>query len=85
MADVILGPQTIKRLEGPIYKVWQAVGPDAEGFVESNEEAVELCIDAGRLIAHANDIKAEAYLFELLDCYDYQKVLRYLATHIHLI
>lgn len=85
MSNPVLGPETLKVLKGPIYHVWQQIGPDAIEFAECNEEAVEMCIDADRLIIHGDFKEEHDYLMRILDCYDYRKVLKYLSDNIPLI
>ncbi len=85
MSSPILGPKTLEILKDPIYHVWQQISPDAMEFVENNEDAIEICIDAGRLIIHGDFREEHDYLIDILDCYGYRKVLKYLSNNIQLV
>ena len=77
----------IDRLEPPIQKVWDCIGPDAiEAFGDTNNEgAIELCLDANRLVTTAEDPNAEFLVLHLIDEHGYTKVLKFLAEHIDLV
>jgi hypothetical protein len=79
-----LDQEFINRVKEPIYDVWQTIGPDADEFTEDNLEAIEACIDAGRLITEAEDKEAHDIIGELVAEHGYIKVLRFLGKHIHL-
>jgi len=80
-----LDQEFINRVQGPIYDTWQAIGPDALEFTEDNLEAIELCIDADRLVTQTEDKEAQDIIDMLIAEHGYIRVLRFLGKHIHLI
>lgn len=89
-----LDKQLIERCAGPINAVWQYIGYEVESVCAenhvrvSNEDAVESCIDAGRLreypAASAGGIEADNAIKAAIKVHGYRKVLCYLARHISL-
>jgi hypothetical protein len=84
MAKIKLDENVIKRLKEPIYHVWSQIAPDAEGLVEDNLQAMEICLDADRLILVADDKESYDYFHRVMDDHGYGKTLKFLAKHIHL-
>jgi len=84
MAKIKLDENVINRLKGTIYDVWSKIAPDAEDLVEDNLQAMEICLDADRLLLVAEDEEAYDFLHEVMDDHGYGKTLRFLAKHIHL-
>ncbi len=82
-----LDQDIINRLERPIRKTWDYIGPDAlEAFGDTNNEgAIELCLDANRLVTAAEDPNAELLVLHLIDEHGYTEVLKFLAKHIDLV
>lgn len=79
-----LNQEFINRVKEPIYSVWQSVGPDALEFTEDNLEAIEICIDADRLINVTEDKEAQDMIGMLIAEHGYIRVLRFLGKHIKL-
>jgi len=72
-------------LKKAILQVWNDIAPDVEDFHPDNEDAIEMCIDADRLVTFAKSQEAKDQLRALLDQFGYQATLTYLASHINLV
>ena len=81
-----LNQTVINQLEVPIETVWDQIGSDAlEAFPDTdNEGAIELCIDASRLITIADNPIAQALVKDLVEEHGYVPVLKFLAKRIRL-
>lgn len=67
-----------------IYQVWDQIGPDALEFVEDNEEAIEMCLDANRLEYYSNNQEAIRLYNFLTSNYGYDKTLSMLSKKVYL-
>jgi len=75
----------VKDLTNPIYAVWDQIAPDAEDFCDGdNECAVEMCIDADRLLMTGNDA-AQLVLRTAIAQHGYTSVLKALSSKIFLV
>lgn len=66
-----------------ISTTWGQIEPDCD-FVEDNEGALEMVIDADRLITFTGNTAAEAELHRLTMEYGYEQTLRALSQQITL-
>ena len=81
-----LNKEFVEKISPAIYTTWDAIGPDyLENFGEDidNEEAIEACIDAGRLEVFAGK-EAQNLLTLACKTHGYSVVLNYLNQHITL-
>ena len=80
-----LNKEFVEKISPAIYTTWDAIGPDyLEGMEDvDNEEAIEACIDAGRLEVFAGK-EAQALMCEMCKEYGYSVVLNYLGRYITL-
>ena len=81
-----LDKEFVEKISPAIYTTWDAIGPDyLENFGEDidNEEAIEACIDAGRLEVFAGK-EAQALMSKMCKEYGYSVVLNYLGRYITL-
>jgi hypothetical protein len=76
--------EVAQNLARPIRKVWNYIGSDAYDFCESNEDAIEFCIDADRLTFIADDAKATDLLREAIAQHDYNTVIKALSQQVFL-
>jgi hypothetical protein len=67
-----------------IYAVWDQIGPDALEFVRSNEEAVEMTIDASRLEMFGYPEAGDTVRDMVLN-YGYTAVLKRLSREVRLV
>lgn len=68
-----------------IHQVWQDISPDCEGIGNDNECAIEMCIDADRLVFTAGNQAAQDELTALIQAHDYAAVLESLSSSIFLV
>jgi len=76
-----LDQAVVTRLRQPMGKTWNYIGSDAMEFCTSNAEAIEMCIDAGRLETCGNDKEASQLISELCKEHTYPKVLKFLSKN----
>ena len=75
----------VKDLTKPIHAVWDQIAPDAEEMCDGdNECAVEMCIDADRLLLTGNDA-AQLVLRTAIAEHGYVSVLSALSAEIFLV
>ena len=70
-------------LTSAIFQVWQAIGPDCIEMVDGNEQAIEICIDADRLLPSMGLIETDHAWTEyraLCLLHGYRKVIEALAA-----
>lgn len=78
------------KLKPAIIRTWNEIGSDlvecaAEcGEDVSNEEALEACLDADRLLTNGKDSEANDLARKLVAKFGYDKVLKTLAKNIQL-
>lgn len=73
--------EIINRISAAMNATWQAIAPDAAEFCEDNEEAMEMCIDAGRMRVYGDDLEAAQLVEDLCQARGYTKVLTFLSRH----
>lgn len=80
----------LDQLVEPLLVVWNAIGYDVEESLQAmgeeldNESAIEMCLDANRLLLNGNDAKAEELLNQLCREYDFGQVVKGLAKRVTL-
>jgi hypothetical protein len=80
-----LNAALVKALKRPIHTTWQAIGPDAIEMCEDNEQAMEMCLDADRLLTYGDDEAAhKVYKLEVAQS-GYMPLLKYLSANIQLL
>lgn len=81
-----LDHNVIEQLSNPINQVWQYIGGEVEEMVgDANDEALELCIDAGRLTTVANSPSADELVSQLIDEHGITQVFDFLNENIRLV
>ena len=80
-----LDQQFIARVRNPISRCWNYIGADAMEFCTSNYSAIEMCVDAGRLVDIANDREADTLITAMFKQYNYTKVMKFLVKNIKLL
>lgn len=73
------------RLKRAVRETWSYLGADAMEFVRNNGDAVELCIDAGRLREHGRDKTAADELDALFDAFEYGQVFKAISRNVRLV
>lgn len=75
--------EVIDRVRKPILITWGYIADDSGA--ESNEEAIELCIDAGRIAMETGDKEADDLIKQLCNELGYSTTLKLLSDNIRLI
>jgi hypothetical protein len=80
----------IKIVYAPIWATWNAISPDAH--CDDNEEAIELCLDADRLITTAQGtlaekeaLDADMAIDEAINKHSYEAVIKFLSKNVQLV
>lgn len=80
-----LNAQAADWLRIPIEMVWSGIASDVQEFEPmTNEERLEMCVDAGRLLDIAGDPDMDNYFQALCQRHTYPRVLAFLNDHIRL-
>jgi hypothetical protein len=80
----------VGKLVEPVLVVWNAIGWDVESSLQEageeldNESAIEMCLDANRLLINANDAEAEELLNQLCREHGFGRVVNELSQRITL-
>lgn len=80
----------LDQLVNPVLVVWNAIGYDVEESLQAmgeeldNESAIEMCLDANRLLLNGNDAEAEALLDRLCREHGFSEVVRGLCRRVTL-
>lgn len=72
----------INTVRAAVNKAWQQIAWDVMELCEDNEQAVEMCIDADRLLLNGEDQVAHAAVKMAVQQNGYHKTLKYLAANI---
>ena len=82
-----LNADLINRLRPAIWATWEQIAADAADafLINTNEGAVELCIDANRLALNGDDPEADALVTAAVRRHGYLPVLHFLSARIDLI
>lgn len=75
----------VNTVRAAIDKAWQQIAWDVEELCGDNEEALEMCLDADRLLINAEDQVAHCAAKMAIRQNGYQKTLKFLAQHITLV
>lgn len=79
-----------KQLVEPLLRVWNAIGWDVEESLQAmgeevdNEGAIEMCLDANRLLINGEDAAAEALLDQLCREHGFNRVVQDLSKQVTL-
>jgi len=76
-----LDEQFIEVIKHPIFTVWDQIAQDCT-FVDSNLEAIEMCVDADRLEMHGGSSEANKLLKDMCCEHGYENVLAYLEKYL---
>lgn len=84
-----LDTSVVARIEPAVFRTWNQIAADffqmaADGGSASNIDAVELCIDADRLLTDGKDADANECIKQLCVEHGYTKVLKFLSRKIQL-
>jgi hypothetical protein len=80
----------VDKLVEPVLVVWNAIGWDVEESLQAcgeeldNESAIEMCLDANRLLLNGNDQEAETLLNQLCREHGFGQVVRALCQRVTL-
>lgn len=74
----------LNTVRAAVNTAWQQIAWDVDALCESNEEAVEMCLDADRLLINAEDQVAHAAVKMAVQANGYQPTLQFLAQNISL-
>lgn len=80
-----LDQQFVATVKGPIVTTWQCIAHDVYELCEDNEEAMEMCIDADRLLLNGENPTAHALVRDTIRANGYRETLAFLAAHIQLL
>jgi len=80
-----LDATVITELKQPILATWNYIGSDAMEFVQSNAEAMEMVLDAGRLTTCGNSPRAQELIDVLFKEHGYSKVSKFICKNIRLL
>ena len=75
--------EVIDRVRKPILKTWSYIADDSGA--QSNEDAMELCIDAGRIVMETGDKEANDMIGKLCNDLGYSTAIKLLSDNIRLI
>jgi len=78
-----LNDAVIRQLARPIEVIWNYIYPDAVELVDCDEDCIELCIDADRLLIFGYD-DSHSLVRSLISEHGYQTVLKFLSNKIRL-
>lgn len=67
-----------------VQKAWQQIAWDVEGLCENNLEAVEMCLDADRLLLNAEDAVAHSAVKMAFRTNGLEATIRFLSSNIQL-
>lgn len=82
-----LNEEVIAKLSQPIQQSWQCIAGDVltDNPDIDNDEAIEMSIDADRLLITIDDVESHELINALVDEHDYIPVLEFLSKHISLV
>ena len=79
---IALDTAVLKVIRPAMLATWNYIGSDVEEMCDGdNEQAVEMCIDADRLLICGKDAAAHALVSALIAQHGYVKVLKFLEKH----
>ena len=87
MASITLTPELKASLKETIIKVWNDIAADALDCCDDtpdNEEAIEWCIDADRLLINGQSATMNTLVQGLCRMHGPNAVLKYLSSYIYL-
>lgn len=73
-----------EQLKTPIIMTWNNIAADAMEFVTSNEEALEMVLDANRM-AMFGYTEADAIISDLVREYSFGEIVEFLSARIRLV
>lgn len=73
------------KLLDAVYATWNQIAPDAMEFCDSNVEAIEMCLDADRLLLNGEDPEAHALAHELGVKYGFSALCKFLSKRVSLV
>lgn len=74
----------LDKLRPAVFQTWNNVAADAIGFVESNEEAMEMVLDANRMSMFGYP-DADKQISELLKVYDFSEIIKAMCREFKLL
>lgn len=80
-----LDTTALDTLRKPILQVWSAIASDVAQFANTNFAAIEMCIDAERIVEFARDRPAQDTIDALFDNNSYSDVMNFLSQNIRII
>lgn len=85
-ATPVFSPAEMLVIKPAIRKVWNYIGMDVEDACGNNNEgAIEVCIDADRLVSCGHSPEADKIVTDVLKTTDYSTVLKFLSMAIPLV
>jgi hypothetical protein len=79
-----LDAEFTKQVKCAVHCTWEQIAFDCQDFVEDNVQAVEMCIDADRLLFNGQDATAHALVKQACREHSYVAVLKFLSSKITL-
>jgi len=73
----------VEQLRTPVYMTWEHIAPDAGELVSSNEEALEMVLDANRMAVSGYD-EADRLVQDLASEHGFGNVIDFLSAQIRL-
>jgi len=81
-----------RQLKTSIFLTFGVIGGDLQDCSDAagddaldNEQAIECCLDADHMKNYAKDPESDALVARLIKEHGYNKVLKFLTKHIHLV
>lgn len=81
----MLNKDFVNAVKRAIQTTWGAIAPDAAEMCESNEEAMEMCLDADRMLTFGKDKAAYDLVTQAMTQCGYLPTLKFLAASIQLL
>lgn len=66
-----------------VYYVWEYIGADC-GAVGDNEEAIEVCLDADRLLIYIDAKESYEFMKEILRTVSFRRFIKFLSKEVFL-
>lgn len=77
-------PESLKVVVDAIQVTWQQIGFDVLELCEDNKEAVEMCLDADRLLLNGGSETAHMLVRQACKAHNPRKVYQFLSTQVQI-
>jgi hypothetical protein len=75
----------VNTVRATVRETWQQIGHDVIDQCEDNEQAMEMCLDADRLLLNGGDPVSHAAVKMAVRANGYVPTLKFLAKHIQVL